>query len=190
MLHDDMDGWKRPNLLTLRDGRTVTVREICPEDKDMLDVAFERLCKEARYSRFFATVRDVPDDILHPRAPGAHAHVVALVALSGKGEAQVMAGGARYVTDARGETCEFAVTVADDWHGLGLARQLMETLIGIARSRRVRRMEGTVLSSNTSMRGLAKRLGFKDGPYPDDYSLRTVSLDLNQCDDRQALRPE
>ena len=167
-----------PHILTLRDGRTVTVRSIRPEDEDMLDDAFEKLGKEARYSRFFATVRDVPDDILHPAAPGAQGHVMALVALSGDGTTQRMTGGARYVTDAVGETCEFAVTVADDWQGLGLARQLMETLIAMARARRIQRMDGVVLSSNAGMRGLAKRLGFKETAYPGDYTLRTISLDL------------
>ncbi|WP_267222394.1 GNAT family N-acetyltransferase [Dyella silvae] len=168
-----------PRILTLRDGRAVTVRSIRPEDKDMLDDAFERLCEEARYSRFFAVVRAVPKDILDPAAPGSRGHVVALVALSEKGSTQLMTGGARYVTDDAGETCEFAVTVADDWQGLGLARQLMETLIGIARARQIRRMDGVVLSTNASMRGLAARLGFKDTPYPDDYALRTISLELD-----------
>jgi GNAT superfamily N-acetyltransferase len=175
--HDDPFGFIHQGLI-LRDGRAVVVRSICPDDKDLLDEAFDRLCKEARYSRFFNTVRAVPDDILHPCAPGPQGHVVALVALSGEGASQVMAGGARYVTDAAGKTCEFAVTVADDWRGLGLARQLMDMLLGIARQRHVRRIEGAVLSSNTGMRKLAARLGFKDAPYPDDYALRLVSLDL------------
>ncbi len=165
--------------LILRDGRTVFVRTIRDEDKDMLDDAFERLCKEARYSRFFTAVRAVPDEILHPAAPSPQGYVVALVALSGRDADQVMIGGARYVTDPSGETGEFAVTVADDWRGLGLARQLMETLIGIARERHLRRMEGCVLSTNTGMRRLATRLGFKDAPYPDEYALRLVSLDLS-----------
>ncbi|WP_445147032.1 alpha/beta fold hydrolase [Dyella sp. Tek66A03] len=171
-------------ILTLRDGRTVIVRTLRSEDKDMLDAAFERLCKEARYSRFFSTVRAVPDDILHPTAPGPQGHAVALVALSGDGSDQVLTGGARYITDAVGGTCEFAVTIADDWRSLGLARQLMETLIGIARTRSVRRMEGCVLSTNTGMRRLATRLGFKDLPYPDDYSLRLVRLDLDESTHR------
>jgi GNAT superfamily N-acetyltransferase len=177
---EDPKGCIKHQTLTLRDGRTVIVRTLRSEDKDMLDAAFERLCKEARYSRFFTTVREVPDDILHPTAPSPEGHAVALVALGGNGSNEALTGGARYITDAIGETCEFAVTVADDWRGLGLARQLMETLIGIARERRVRRMDGAVLSTNTGMRKLAARLGFKDMPYPGDYTLRLVSLKLDE----------
>lgn len=178
MQHDDSDKGAFLQELTLRDGRTVHVRAIQSNDKDILDDAFHRLGSASRYSRFFATVRDVPDHILRPQAPGPHGHVVALVALSDATSPEVMVGGARYVTDASGEQCEFAVTVADDWRGVGLARQLMELLIHTARAREVRQMEGAVLATNTGMRALAKRLGFRDGPYPDDYSLRRVTLQL------------
>lgn len=178
MQHDDSDKGAYLQNLTLRDGRTVHVRSIQSNDKDILDDAFHKLGSASRYSRFFATVRAVPDHILRPEAPGPHGHVVALVALSDAASREVMVGGARYVTDASGEHCEFAVTVADDWRGVGLARQLMERLISTARAREVRRMEGTVLATNKGMRALAKRLGFKDDPYPDDYSLRSVTLAL------------
>lgn len=178
MRHDDSDKGAYLRNLTLRDGRTAHVRSIQSNDKDILDDAFHRLGSASRYSRFFATVRDVPDHILRPQAPGPHGHVVALVALSDVGPREIMVGGARYVTDASGEHCEFAVTVADDWRGVGLARQLMELLISAARARGVRQMEGAVLATNMGMRALAKRLGFKDEPCPDDYSLRRVTLAL------------
>jgi GNAT superfamily N-acetyltransferase len=178
MQHDDCHDRISPRVLTLRNGRTVLVREIRPEDEGMLDDAFARLCKEARYSRFFHVVRSVPVDILRPRAAGPRGHAVALVALSGQGSASSMVGGARYVTDSAGEACEFAITVADDWHRMGLARQLMCLLMDIARVRHVRRMEGTVLATNAGMRALAFQLGFRDLPVPDDYSLRSVIRDL------------
>lgn len=178
MPHRDLYDRIEPRTLTLRDGRKVLVRDIRPEDGGMLDDAFDRLCKEARYSRFFNVVRSVPDDILRPKAPGPHGHVMALVALSEGGAERSMVGGARYVTDITGETCEFAVTVADDWHRLGMAKQLMSYLMEIARARHVRQMEGTVLSTNTGMRGLAARLGFRDVAVPGDYSVRRVILGL------------
>lgn len=178
MQHGDSNNGIPLQTLTLRDGRTVYVRTIQTKDQGILDDAFRKLGNESRYSRFFATVSDVPAHILRPEAPSPQGHVVALVALSNAASGEIMVGGTRYVTDATGERCEFAVTVADDWRGLGLARQLMEQLINTARAREVRQMEGAVLATNTSMRALAKRLGFKDSVYPDDYSLRRVTLDL------------
>jgi len=99
--------------LTLRDDRRVTVRAIFPEDKTILDEAFERPCKEAFYTSFLSVVRDVPREILLLCAPGPGGHAVALVAITGTGPSEAMVGGVRYVTDASGGTGEFAVTVAD-----------------------------------------------------------------------------
>jgi RimJ/RimL family protein N-acetyltransferase len=43
----------------------------------------------------------------------------------------------------------------------------------------MQRIEGIVLPDNTGMRGLAARLGFTDTPWPEDRSLRLVSLTLD-----------
>jgi GNAT superfamily N-acetyltransferase len=167
-----------PLAVTLRNGRSATIRSICPEDKDELEAAFERLCAEARYTRFFTAVRTLSEKILDSATHPAPGREVALVALSDEGSGQIIIGGARYGLAPGSDTCEFAVTVADDWHGLGLARRLMETLIEIARARGVQRMEGFVLPANSSMRGLAARLGFADAQCPEDRTLRVVTLEL------------
>ena len=49
---------------------------------------------------------------------------------------------------------------ADAWQGRGLAKALMETLIGCARVKGLKRMAGTVLINNFSMRRLMERMGF------------------------------
>jgi RimJ/RimL family protein N-acetyltransferase len=168
-----------PRSLTLRNGRMVTVRPICPDDKDALEAGFERLCSESRYTRFFGAVRDIPDSVLESSCHPLPEREVALVAISHEGPEPVMTGTARFVCNPSGDACEFAITVADDWHGLGLATQLMETLIAIAKAKGLQRMEGSVLSANTPMRGLAKRLGFTEAACPGDYSVRTLSLTLS-----------
>ena len=166
-----------PLAVTLRNGRSATIRPICPEDKDELDAAFERLCAEARYTRFFTAVHALSEKMLDSATHPAPDREIALVALSDEGSRQII-GGARYVLAPGSDTCEFAVTVADDWHGLGRARRLMETLIEIARARGVQRMEGFVLPANSGMRGLAARLGFADAQCPEDRTLRVVTLEL------------
>ncbi|RTZ44564.1 GNAT family N-acetyltransferase [Candidimonas sp. SYP-B2681] len=168
----------RPLAITLRDGRSVTIRPICPEDKDELAAAFERLCAESRYSRFFSAMRALPEKALDSATHPAPEREVALVALSNEGSRKIIIGGARYVAAPGSDTCEFAVTVADNWHALGLARSMMEMLIKIARARGVRHMEGFVLPTNANMRGLAARLGFTDAQYPEDPTLRLVTLEL------------
>ncbi len=74
--------------------------------------------------------------------------------------------------------CEFAVAVVDQWHGLGLARQLLEALMRTARARGLERMEGYILATNTPMLGLAKRLGFAEMESPEGPTVRMVRRDL------------
>jgi RimJ/RimL family protein N-acetyltransferase len=169
-----------PMPATLRDGREVILREIGAQDEKEIVDAFQRLSAESRYTRFMIPLRE-----LSPRMLAAATHPVpgrdfALVALKGEGEDEDIVAGARYVGAPGSDTCEFAVTVADDWHGLGLAGRLLEILIASARERGLKCMEGEIFAVNTPMRRLAKRLGFSDRQCPDDAALRLVSLSLAQ----------
>src|SRR6185312_10347425 len=66
----------------------------------------------------------------------------------------------RYVQEADGETCEFALVVHDAWQGHGLGRLMMQAIIDHARSRGLLRMRGDVLFENHKMMRLMKRMGF------------------------------
>ena len=66
----------------------------------------------------------------------------------------------------RPASCEFAITVASGFGGVGLATRLMTALIDEAKRRGLKEMEGFVLSQNQSMLGLAKRLGFASPTSP------------------------
>ena len=167
-----------PGDVELRDGRRVTVRPIDERDGDRLQEAIRALSMESRYSRFFSPLRELPPELLeratHPQ-PGRELQLVAVVGEEGR---EKIVGGARYVAlEARGD-CEFAVAIVDDWHGVGLARRLMETLIDSARASGFRRMEGQVLSTNVGMLTLAKRLGFAELPSPEGPTVRLVRRDL------------
>jgi acetyltransferase len=87
-------------------------------------------------------------------------------------------GVARYVVEPGGETCEFAIVVADAWQGLGLATLLMQALMAAARARGVRRMHGDVLAANHKMLALTGKLGFRNDAHPDDPRMRIVDREL------------
>lgn len=120
---------------------------------------------------------------MHP-VPGREFALVAVSAAAGN---ESIVGSVRYVGAPASDTCEFAVTVADDWCGLGLAKRLIGILIETAAVQGFRCMEGYVLAFNTPMRRLAKRLGFVNTQCPGDATLRVVELRLvsGGCDDRQ-----
>lgn len=169
-----------PISLQLRDGRRVTLRTIGPQDKDALQAALKALSPDSRYARFMFPLRELSPQMLESATQPEAGRELALVAVDDQGGVGRIIGGARYATIEGREDCEFAVTVADDWRGLGLARRLMEVLMRAARERGLRCMEGYVLGSNTSMRALAKRLGFSDSPSSGDPGMRVVRRDLDE----------
>jgi len=176
MLHDPSPELSLPARVTLRNGAQLVVREICAQDKDALHTAFRQLSDESRYTRLMASMKDLPEAMLESATHPVPVQQFALVAVMDDGGA--IAGGARYAAAPGSDTCEFAVTVIDGWHGLGLAKLLMQILIHAARVAGYRTMEGFVLASNRGMRGLAHRLGFADTACADDWNLRVVVLDL------------
>jgi RimJ/RimL family protein N-acetyltransferase len=172
------EGW--PAQVELRNGRRVTLRPIVPGDRKELLDAFERLSHESRYSRFMAPMKALSDGMIERAVNPAAGREFALVALTAAGGEEDIVGGARYAVEPDGESCEFAVAIADDWNGVGLGSRLMRELIRAAQARGLKRMHGFVLSQNSAMLGLAQRLGFSVGPSSEGPTVKLVSLDLGQ----------
>lgn len=147
--------------VALRDGRVVTLREIEEADAKEILAAFERLSPESRYLRFMQHKKQIEATALergvHPRS-GLEFVLVATVPAD---DGIDIVGAAQYVRADSGEaTCEFAVTVADDWRGVGLAAELVSRLVRRARRDGYLLIEGHVLDSNEAMLALARDLGF------------------------------
>jgi acetyltransferase len=164
----------------------VTVRSVREEDADKLQAAFRSLSAEGRYSRFFSSMEKLTPPLLdravHPDAE----RELQLVAVAGSGADEQIVAGTRYsATETEGD-CEFAVAVLDEWQGRGLARFLLETLIGAARARGFARMEGYILASNLAMLRLAKRLGFEKLKSEQGPDVCFVRKDLGPVDPNRA----
>lgn len=170
----------RPRRISLRDGREVTLRAIVEADATEIVQAFERLSPESRYYRFMQHKKHLDDAALrrgvHPR-PG---HDFAFVATIPAADSIDIVGGAQYVRagDGTDKTCEFAITVAEDWRGRGLATKLLASLVRRARRDGYKTMEGWVIAENTAMLALARKLGFKIEPVPGDTTVLRVQRAL------------
>ncbi|MEJ2723004.1 MAG: GNAT family N-acetyltransferase [bacterium] len=90
---------------------------------------------------------------------------IATTEIEGK-EAEIAVG--RYVTNPDGKSCEFALVVGDDWRRLGIGSRIMMALIEVAKMRGLSVMEGEILTENTQMISLARKLGFTVRPLEDD----------------------
>ena len=58
------------------------------------------------------------------------------------------------------DSAEFAVIIADPWHGKGLGEKLIDEVINIARDSGVKLLWGEILATNEPMLGLVRKLGF------------------------------
>ena len=157
------------------------LRSIRPDDREALQAAMGRLSGEARYMRFMAALKELPPAMLERAVQPIAGRELALVALADAagedGERHIVAG-ARYIAGEDLQSCEFAIAVTDEWCGAGLASRLMQELIRSARARGLKSMEGFILSGNTPMRKLAKRLGFQVTASDEGPGVVRVVLDL------------
>jgi len=170
----------RPFRLRLRDGREVSLRAVAAGDAAEIIQAFERLSADSRYRRFMQHKKQLNPAALerglHPQ-PGRD---FALLATVPAADGIDIVGGAQYVRAAanNASTCEFAITVAEDWRGSGLATRLLASLVRRAPRDGYTLMEGSVIAENLPMLALARKLGFQVEPVPDDGTVVRVTRAL------------
>jgi acetyltransferase len=146
--------------LRLASGRRVTLRPITATDAAR-EAAFVRgLSTASRYKRFMSSLRELTPAKLKYFTDVDQQRHLALAATATGDRRRAWVGVARCVADPQGDGCEFAVTVADDWQGSGLAGLLMRVLMDTAKRKGFKTMHGVVLASNRRMLTLARQLGF------------------------------
>ena len=164
--------------VVLRDGRTVRLRPISTGDEAELLQAFERMSEHARYMRFMRVVHEPDRTRLHEVLDSFPEGGLGFVATVPAADGIDIVGSAVSIFAPDRTSCEFAITVAAPFNGVGLAKRLMTELIDESRRRGLKEMEGFVLSQNQPMLGLARRLGFRIEREPGDASVRVCRLPL------------
>lgn len=145
-------------IVQLRDARRIVVRPIRDDDKAELLRSFERLSPESRYRRFLHPVARLTDeDLVYLTEVDHHDHE-ALVAL--EAETATGVGVARFVrADEDPAVAEVAVTVTDDWQGLGVGTVLLERLADRAREEGVARFCALIQADNRRSQELMRSIG-------------------------------
>ena len=162
-----------------KDGSLVTIRPIKPEDARMEQEFVKALSPEARYMRFMNTIREISPAQLIRLTQIDYDREMAFVATIDVEGREKEIGVGRYATSPDGDSCEFAIVVADDWQGKGLARRLMGILIDTARSSGLKSMHGDFLAENSRMLAFVAGLGFVLSAHPEDHGLKRGVLMLN-----------
>ena len=153
-----MTAASRPQVVRLRSGDVVRIRQVRPGDVPALARAYARLSEESRYRRFFTARPELSDSILHGAAEVDHENHEALVALpllSGE-----IVGECRFVRlPDRQDTADLAVTVVDAWQGRGLASALLARLSARALEVGVAYFTAEILAENRTVLDMLPRLG-------------------------------
>jgi RimJ/RimL family protein N-acetyltransferase len=144
--------------LQLRDGSTVLVRPVRPEDRELFVAGFERMSGESRYRRFMSHKKKLSDrelDFFTRLDHETHEAVGAIDVATGEG-----AGVARMHREPdEPVVAEAAVTVVDDWQGRGIGRLLLDRLTSRAHELGVTHFEASLFTTNKAMLTLFQRLG-------------------------------
>jgi RimJ/RimL family protein N-acetyltransferase len=141
----------------LKDGCTVVIRSIRPDDKSAVAAAFQRLSAHSVYLRLFSPKPTLTEADLKWLTEVDFEKTVALVIELDEGHSRTLIGGGRYVEyDSKDSvrTAELAFTVSDEFQGKGLGKILMQHLASIGRAKGVARFEAIVLAENRGMLGV------------------------------------
>jgi len=142
-------------------GVDIFVRPIRPEDAPLLVEHFESLSPKSVYMRFFSPLKHLPHSMLARFTQIDYDREIALVALAESGLKEKMLGVARVINERNQKHAEFSIVVADQWQGKGIGFELLKRCLTIAKKRNIETVWGTVLTENTQMLKLGKKLGFK-----------------------------
>lgn len=142
--------------VVLRDGSTMRIRPIRPEDKEAMLAFFHTLSDESKYFRFFTIPRPEDLDLKYLTEIDYYDHF----ALVGEVEGEIVAV-ARYVRNPEHpHKAEVGFTIADHLHGKGIGTRLLELLAAIARDYGISCFEGQTLASNRKMMAVFLNSGF------------------------------
>ena len=129
--------------ITLRDGRAVHVRAMRPTDEAELVQAFARMSDDARYMRFMRFVREPNLERVRKALASFPERGIGIVATVPAADGIDIVGSATCLVGNDPATCEFAITVASEFGGVGLASTLLTALIAAAKARGLARWMGS-----------------------------------------------
>lgn len=143
---------------TLRNGLSIAIRPIRPDDKARLAAGHALMSPETQRLRYLMPKpRLTAAELRYLTEVDDHDHV-ALVAVAGEWPEATLGVGRFIRRRDRPDTAEFAIVVADAFQGIGIGSAIAEQLADAAVERGISRFSATVLHENTAVRALLSRI--------------------------------
>lgn len=171
-------------LLTLPDGTTAVIRLSHAGDREGL-VAFHRnLSDTSVYLRYFSPVNvawrtgtaRIAEDLIND--PVRHLTLIVERCAADYGAQAIIATGHLVIPEAGCTTAELALTVRDEFQGMGVGSALLDALIVTGRAAGLHAITATVLAQNQSMLQLCREHGFQKTTVGTGETIQ-LSLDLH-----------
>jgi len=145
----------------LKDGSTVTLRPIRPDDAPRLQEGFSRLTPHTIYMRFFQPVKELTDQQASELAEVDYQQRMAIIGYVPEDGHERLVVVARYGMLERVEPglAEAAIVVRDDYQGRGLGKIAMQHLVQYAREHGVRGLVATVHANNSPVLAFIRNSG-------------------------------
>jgi len=144
----------------MRDGRTVLLRPIRPEDEPLWLEMFQKFSEESIYYRFFEIIKDTPHEVRVRYCNIDYDREIAIVAeLNENGHKKIL-GVVRVSLEPDRKSGEIAFIIADPWQGLGLGTKMVEHTIDICKDMKIEIIYAIMLPDNQRAITLMKKMGF------------------------------
>jgi acetyltransferase len=150
---------------TMRDGGSVTIRPIRPEDEPLMVRFHETLSERSVYLRYFHLM-NLEQRTTHERLTRIcfidYDREMALVAVrrnAETGESEILGVG-RLMKIHGTREAEIAVLISDNWQGRGLGRELLSRLLVVAADDKLSSVVADILPDNRAVMRILDKLGF------------------------------
>ncbi|BAY11710.1 bifunctional acetate--CoA ligase family protein/GNAT family N-acetyltransferase [Calothrix sp. NIES-2098] len=151
---------------TLKDGTSLTIRPIRPEDEPLIVQFHKTLSEQSVYFRYFHLIK-LSQRIAHERMMRLcfidYDREMALVADHKNpttGNHEILAIGR--LSQLHGvREAEFALLVSDPYQRLGLGTEILHQLLQVGRHENIQRITADILSENVAMQRVCEKVGFR-----------------------------
>jgi acetyltransferase len=144
----------------MRDGRTVTLRPIKPEDEPMWLEMFQNFSEQSIRYRFFQIIKDTPHEVRVRYSNIDYDREIGIVAELKEDQQRKILGVVRLIIEPNGKTGEIAFIVADPWQGLGLGSKMVDYMIEICKDKGLETIYAFMLPDNRRAINLLNKMGF------------------------------
>lgn len=169
--------WQWIREVKLKHDTQVTLRPIRPDDAASIRTLVREMSAESRYFRFMHAINELSPQMLAQFTKLDYDRQMAFVACA---QDSRVIGVSRYVISSDRLSGEFAISISENWKGIGLASALMSLLIEHARDQQLTSLHGDVLRSNTPMQALMNSLGFSGKVNRDEPDILVYEYNLNR----------